>query len=201
MRKSYLTTLLSVGVALASLSSCSRSNYAFNPSTPAYLGSERAHSTAAPVADATASAEVAAPVAVEVPAKVAAAALARPRAAAHRVARASAPVAVATEAAAPVAAHTTFTKAERKELKQLMRQAKATSPKAVADGGKSQIVALVLCAFLGGLGVHRFYLGYTGIGIHMLLTLGLFGILTLIDFVRILTGSLKPKDGDYTTKL
>ena len=156
--------------------------------------------TATPDAELTASADAAAPAVVVTPARVAATAIVRHHAApvAHRTAPVAA--AVATETAAPAAA-TTFTKAERKELKQLMRQAKATSPKAVADGGKSQIVALVLCAFLGNLGVHRFYLGYTGIGVLMLLTLGLFGILTLIDFVRILTGSLKPKDGDYTTKL
>lgn len=196
MRKSYLTTLLSVGVALASLSSCSRASYSFN-SGPAYLGSERVRTSVAtaapaPEAELTASADAAAPATVVVPAHVAATALVR-----HHAAPVAA--AVAAETAAPAAA-TTFTKAERKELKQLMRQDKATSPKGVAASGKSQMVAAVLCFFVGGLGVHRFYLGYTGIGILMLFTFGLFGILTLIDFVRILTGSLKPKDGDYTTK-
>jgi len=38
-------------------------------------------------------------------------------------------------------------------------------------------------------------MGYTAIGILMLLTFGVFGILTLIDFIRILTGDLKMKDG------
>jgi TM2 domain-containing membrane protein YozV len=66
-----------------------------------------------------------------------------------------------------------------------------------SESGKSQIVAIILCFFLGGLGIHRFYLGYTGIGILMLLTCGLFGILWLIDFIRILTGSLKPEKGEY----
>jgi TM2 domain-containing membrane protein YozV len=55
----------------------------------------------------------------------------------------------------------------------------------------------VLCFFLGGLGIHRFYLGYSGIGILMLFTGGVFGILWIIDFIRILTKSLKPKDGSY----
>ena len=196
MRKSYLTTLLSVGVALASLSSCSRSSYSFN-AAPAYLGSERVHaSAAAPEAEITASTEAAAPVAVEAPAKAAATALARPRAASV------APKAAV--AAAPAVASATFTKVERKELKQALRQAaqqkKATSPAGTSADGKSQIIATILCFFLGGLGIHRFYLGYTGIGILMLLTFGLFGILTLIDFVRIIIGDLKPKDGDYTTK-
>jgi|LauGreDrversion4_2_1035121.scaffolds.fasta_scaffold87740_1 TM2 domain-containing membrane protein YozV len=63
--------------------------------------------------------------------------------------------------------------------------------------GKSQIVALILCFFLGVLGIHRFYLGYPGIGILMLLTGGLFGILLFIDFIRLITGGLKPKDGNY----
>lgn len=66
---------------------------------------------------------------------------------------------------------------------------------------KSQLVALLLCGFLGGLGVHRFYLGYTWQGIVQLLTLGGCGIWSLIDFIRIITGSLKPKDGDYDKTL
>jgi hypothetical protein len=71
------------------------------------------------------------------------------------------------------------------------------------DGGdgKSQLVALLLCFFLGGIGVHRFYLGYTWQGIVQILTLGGLGIWTLIDFIRIITGDLKPKDGDYGTTL
>tara|TARA_Y100000992_G_C21269207_1_gene495710 strand:- start:1513 stop:2658 length:1146 start_codon:yes stop_codon:yes gene_type:complete len=62
------------------------------------------------------------------------------------------------------------------------------------DSQKKSTMAIV-CFFVGGLGVHRFMMGYTGIGILMLLTGGLFGILALIDFVRILTGSLKMADG------
>jgi len=54
--------------------------------------------------------------------------------------------------------------------------------------------AVLLCFFLGSLGIHRFYLGKTGTGILMLLTLGGLGIWTLIDFVRIVTGSLKDAD-------
>jgi hypothetical protein len=65
------------------------------------------------------------------------------------------------------------------------------------DGNKSQVAAALLCAFLGDFGVHRFYLGYTWQGIVQILTLGGLGIWALIDFIRILTGSLQPKDGEY----
>jgi TM2 domain-containing membrane protein YozV len=64
-----------------------------------------------------------------------------------------------------------------------------------AAGSKSQLVALLLVIFVGGLGIHRFYLGYTTIGIIQLLTLGGCGIWALIDLIRIITGDLKPADG------
>lgn len=70
-----------------------------------------------------------------------------------------------------------------------------------ASDGKSQLVALLLCFFLGGLGIHRFYLGYPLIGVLQILTLGGFGIWVLIDFIRILTGDLGPAQSDYTDTL
>ncbi len=70
-----------------------------------------------------------------------------------------------------------------------------------ASSGKSQLVALILVIFVGGIGIHRFYLGYTGIGIIQLLTLGGCGIWALIDLIRIATGDLKPKDGEYSETL
>jgi thiol:disulfide interchange protein len=73
----------------------------------------------------------------------------------------------------------------------------STSPKKTNGGNRSWIIALVLCFFLGGLGIHRFYLGYTGLGVLMFFTGGLFGVLWIIDFIRILMKSLKPKGGDY----
>lgn len=71
----------------------------------------------------------------------------------------------------------------------------------VSSGGKSQLVAALLCFFVGGIGIHRFYLGYTWQGIVQILTLGGLGIWTLIDFVRILMGTLEPKDGKYDKTL
>lgn len=50
---------------------------------------------------------------------------------------------------------------------------------------KDAVVAIVLDFFLGGLGIHRFYLGtetMTGIG-YILTCGGIFGIVPLVDFV------------------
>lgn len=67
------------------------------------------------------------------------------------------------------------------------------SPTGVSQ--KSWLVAVLLCLFLGGLGIHRFYLGRTASGILMLLTLGGLGIWTIIDFFIILFGSFRDGDG------
>jgi TM2 domain-containing membrane protein YozV len=72
---------------------------------------------------------------------------------------------------------------------------------AAAASGKSQLTATLLCFFLGGLGIHRFYLGYTWQGIVQILTLGGLGIWVLIDFIRILIGDLGPKNGEYAKTL
>lgn len=50
-----------------------------------------------------------------------------------------------------------------------------------------KVTALLLCFFLGALGVHRFYEGKIGTGILYLCTLGLGGIGVLVDFIIILT--------------
>ncbi|MFA5802019.1 MAG: NINE protein [Thermoleophilia bacterium] len=66
----------------------------------------------------------------------------------------------------------------------------------MASSEKSKITALLLCFFLGGLGVHRFYVGKTGTGILMLLTLGGLGVWTLIDFVMIILGKFTDSEGN-----
>jgi TM2 domain-containing membrane protein YozV len=55
----------------------------------------------------------------------------------------------------------------------------------MASGSKDATLALVLDFFLGGLGIHRFYLGtevLTGIG-YILTCGGIFGIVPIVDFI------------------
>ena len=59
---------------------------------------------------------------------------------------------------------------------------------------KSKLTAILLCFFLGGLGIHRFYLGYTLIGVIQLLTFGGFLIWVIVDLIRLIIGSLKDSE-------
>jgi hypothetical protein len=71
---------------------------------------------------------------------------------------------------------------------------KSKKSPSVAGGGKNQIVALLLCIIFGLIGIHRFYLGYTGLGLLYLFTFGLFGIGWLIDLILlIIPNGLTPK--------
>lgn len=60
---------------------------------------------------------------------------------------------------------------------------------------KDKTTAIILSALLGGLGVDRFYLGYTGMSVLKLLTGGCFGVLWILDIINISTGKLQPADG------
>ena len=64
---------------------------------------------------------------------------------------------------------------------------------------KNWLATLLLCLFLGGIGVHRFYVGKVGTGILQLITLGGCGIWTLIDLIMIITESFTDKDGNKIT--
>ena len=66
---------------------------------------------------------------------------------------------------------------------------------------KDKTTAIILSALLGGLGVDRFYLGYTGMGVLKLLTGGCFGVLWILDIINIASGKLQPADGSgYSTE-
>lgn len=84
---------------------------------------------------------------------------------------------------------------EKIVLKATQKQLKKSSN--VVEDDKSHVVAILLSFFLGVLGIHRFYLGYTWQGIVQLLTFGGLGIWALIDFIRIIIKDLQPKDGSY----
>lgn len=60
---------------------------------------------------------------------------------------------------------------------------------------KDWIATLLLCFFLGGFGVHRFYVGKVGTGILQLVTLGACGIWTLVDFIMIVVGNFTDAEG------
>lgn len=61
---------------------------------------------------------------------------------------------------------------------------------------KSRLVALILCFFVGWLGIHRFYVGKIGTGILMIiLGFGLFGLWVLVDLIMIAMGIFRDKQG------
>jgi TM2 domain-containing membrane protein YozV len=60
---------------------------------------------------------------------------------------------------------------------------------------KKILPAFLLCFFLGPLGIHRFYVGKVGSGIAQILTLGGLFIWVLIDWIMLLCGSFKDKEG------
>lgn len=195
MRKHY-QLLLTLSVTAASLSSCSRANYVINTTNPVSESVVSVDPASEVAASGTAMVMGTMPTEVVAPAREAAAALAH-RSVAIPAASGIAARSIQATTAAP---KMVLTKAERKALRQELKR-QAAAPHETSAEGKSQLTAVLLAFFLGGLGIHRFYLGYTGLGILELLTFGVFGILALIDFIRILTGDLKPKDGEYAKKL
>lgn len=77
---------------------------------------------------------------------------------------------------------------------QTIQNPQACSPNIIPGvSRKSKIAALLLCIFLGGLGIHRFYVGKVGTGILYLLTGGIFGIGWIVDIILIAIGAFKDK--------
>lgn len=67
------------------------------------------------------------------------------------------------------------------------------NPKEISD--KDWVSTLLLCIFTGAIGGHNFYVGKNGKGLVYLLTGGILGIGTLIDFLNLLTGDFKDANG------
>ena len=67
-----------------------------------------------------------------------------------------------------------------------------------ASSGKDGVIAGIIAFLLGGLGIHRLYMGSNGIIVlWYLITLGgLFGILPLIDMIRLFMGHTSHYDGN-----
>ncbi len=70
-----------------------------------------------------------------------------------------------------------------------------TNPQAASTSRKSFAVTWVLALLLGSFGIDRFYLGKIGTGILKLVTLGGFGIWSLIDLIMVLAGGTRDKEG------
>ncbi len=60
---------------------------------------------------------------------------------------------------------------------------------------KSRLLALLLCFFLGVLGVHRFYVGKVGTGILYFFTASLFGFGWIYDMIMIAIGAFRDSRG------
>ena len=70
------------------------------------------------------------------------------------------------------------------------------APMAAPVSDKGFVPAVLLCFFVGVLGIHRFYVGKIGTGILQLVTFGGLGIWVLVDFVMLVTGNFTDANGD-----
>ena len=80
-------------------------------------------------------------------------------------------------------------------MSELNQMSASVTAAQTAVSGKGFVPAILLCYFLGVLGIHRFYVGKVGTGILMIVTFGGFGIWVIVDMVLIATGSFRDKQG------
>lgn len=182
------SSLLSLLVAITFLvASCSKPQYAFFGGGPKKLTAEAKKTNAQP----TVATVIPAEESVALEEAMASLPQAQQQAAKNYMA-------TATASAAKVSANPSKITTMKEVLKlkrEIKKIEKVEGTKKAQE--KSQIVALILGILIGGLGIHRFYLGYTWQGVVQLLTGGGCGIWALIDIIRIATGDLKPKGGEY----
>jgi hypothetical protein len=93
--------------------------------------------------------------------------------------------------------------AKRAEKAQLKMQRKAERKAryvawlgGLATKGSTNAIALILCFFLGWLGIHRVFMGGSALLIlgYLFTAGGIFGLLPLIDFIRLIIDSDHYKD-------
>lgn len=73
-------------------------------------------------------------------------------------------------------------------------------PPPAAFTDKRILPAFLLCFFLGFLGAHRFYVGKIGTAIAQIFTFGGLGVWWLVDFIMIIVGSFRDKNGVKITQ-
>lgn len=60
---------------------------------------------------------------------------------------------------------------------------------------KSKKTALLICVFLGWIGIHYFYVGRIGMGLLYFFTFGFCGIGWIVDIIKIAMGSFRDNVG------
>ena len=96
---------------------------------------------------------------------------------------------VRAEAAQPVM-HVHYHQEPRREV----RVERVYVPQSVRSD-RSRAVAIILCLFLGMMGIHKFYLGKNGLGVLYLFTGGLCGLGVFIDLIVLLIGTPHDRQG------
>ncbi|MBA2481034.1 MAG: TM2 domain-containing protein [Planctomycetes bacterium] len=75
-------------------------------------------------------------------------------------------------------------------------QPKTFETRPVGPPRRNFVVAILLSAFLGHLGIDRFYLGHIVLGILKLVTFGGCGVWWLVDLILIATGTVRDAEGN-----